>query len=174
MADDADDDILGLLGRLPAASDERRHFNQWDTDSTLVNVSLLVAAAIYFNTISVVDFGGRGGPARARGLVEQVIAAAFQTYAGVDPHPGSFDKAAMLLRGITQGHPFNDGNKRTGFLVAAYYLDLVGYPLPEHLPVEDVVDLCLRVSAGAVREVALIARELERLWQGGEHEPGLG
>lgn len=27
MADDADDDILGLLGRLPAASDERRRFN---------------------------------------------------------------------------------------------------------------------------------------------------
>src|SRR5215212_7309335 len=54
------------------------------------------------------------GAVRDRGLVEQAVAAAFQTYVGVDPHPGPFDKAAMPLRGITQGHRFNDGNKRTG------------------------------------------------------------
>jgi prophage maintenance system killer protein len=36
----------------------------------------------------------------------------------------------MLLRGITQGHPFNDGNKRTGFLLATYYLNLVGIRPP--------------------------------------------
>lgn len=93
-----------------------------------------------------------------------MVGAAFQTYEGVDPHPRPFEKAAMLLRGITQGHPFNDGNKRTGFLVAAYYLDLVDYPLPPRLPVDGVVDLCVRVSAGELREVALIAEELERLW----------
>ncbi|MBI4491217.1 MAG: Fic family protein [Chloroflexi bacterium] len=34
--------------------------------------------------------------------------------------PDPFEKAAMLLRGITQGHPFYNGNKRTGFLPAAY------------------------------------------------------
>jgi death-on-curing protein len=63
------------------------------------------------------------GPApRAPGLVEQVVAGAFHTFGGDDPHPGPFDKAAMLLRGITQGHPFTDGNKRTGILVASYYL----------------------------------------------------
>ncbi|CAN5831438.1 hypothetical protein BH23CHL2_BH23CHL2_10860 [soil metagenome] len=79
---------------------------------------LLTAAATYFNILVVADFGGRRGPARDARLVEQVVGAAFQTFEGVDPHPGPFDKAAMLLRGITQGHPFNDGNKRTGFLLA--------------------------------------------------------
>ncbi len=60
--------------------------------------------------LAVGDYGGRIGPVRADGLVEQVVAAAFQTFEGTDPHPGVFEKAAMLLRGITQGHPFNDGN----------------------------------------------------------------
>jgi death-on-curing protein len=63
-----------------------------------------------------------------------VIAAAFQTFAGYDPHPEPFDKAAMLLRGIIQGHPFNDGNKRSGFLLALYYLHHFGFRLPRRLP----------------------------------------
>lgn len=70
----------------------------------------------------------------------------------------------MLLRGIIQGHPFYDGNKRTGFLVAAYFLELVGYPPPEPLPVDDVVQLCLAISAGAIRDIAVIAHQLQRLW----------
>ncbi|MFN8540502.1 MAG: Fic family protein [Thermomicrobiales bacterium] len=77
----------------------------------------------------------------------------FQVYGDHDPHPGAFDKAAMLLRGITQGHPFEDGNKRTGFLTAALYLDLVGYPLPARLPVDDVVQFSLQVSSGMLRDV---------------------
>jgi prophage maintenance system killer protein len=70
----------------------------------------------------------------------------------------------MLLRGITQGHPFNDGNKRTGFIIAGYYLRLVGYQRPVPLPVAELVQLCLGVSAGRIRDVQAIAAELERLW----------
>ena len=70
----------------------------------------------------------------------------------------------MLLRGITQGHPFNDGNKRTGFLTIAYYLDQMGYPLPETLPVDVIASLCLRVSAGELRDVQEIARVIQSLW----------
>ena len=73
----------------------------------------------------------------------------------------------MLLRGITQGHPFNDGNKRTGFLVAACYLNLIGSPPPAQLPVEQVVSFCLRISAGSLRDVSLIAAELQQLWEPG-------
>ncbi len=74
----------------------------------------------------------------------------------------------MLLRGITQGHPLADGNKRTGFLIAALYLDLVGHPFPPRLSVDGVVTLALRVSAGDIRDVRVIAAELERLWAGFE------
>jgi death-on-curing protein len=161
-----DDDVLSeLLGSLPISPAEWRIFARADSAATVDKVRLLSAAAIYFNAVAVRDFGGRAGAIRARGLVEQVVAAAFQTFEGTDPHPGPFDKAAMLLRGITQGHPFNDGNKRTGFLLTAYYLRLSGHPLPAHIPVDDVVSLCLRVSAGDIRDVAIITDDLERLWQ---------
>lgn len=128
-------------------------------------VELLAAAAAYFNTLSVAEFGGRVGPTRGEGLVEQAIAAAFQTFGGIDPHPSPFQKAALLLRGITQGHPFTDGNKRTGFLIASYYLALVGYPVPPSLPVEDVVRFCFAVSAGEIRRVEAMAESLEHFWE---------
>ena len=163
-AEDDEPELSGLLDRLVFSLREPIDFTQSDPNATLAQVGLLTAAAISFNVLVVTDFGGRSGPAREEGLVEQVVAAAFQTYAGVDPHPGPFEKAAMLMRGITQGHPFNDGNKRTGLLLAAYYLELVGYPAPGRLVADEVVDFCLRVSAGAVRDVTAIATELRDLW----------
>ena len=70
----------------------------------------------------------------------------------------------MLLRGITQGHPFYDGNKRTGFLLAAYYLELMGFPYPENINTESVISFCTGVSAGEIRDVTAITRELKNLW----------
>src|SRR5436305_1087517 len=105
------DDLASLLDRITVILQQPIDFTQTDTEATVVKIRLLTAAATYFNVLAVSDFGGRGGPVRGEGLVEQAVAAAFQTFAGIDPHPGPFAKAAMLFRGITQGHPFNDGNK---------------------------------------------------------------
>jgi len=67
----------------------------------------------------------------------------------------------MLPRGITQGHPFTDANKRTGFLVAIYYLDRVGFVLRPNLSPTEVVSFCRRVSAGEVRDLQTIAAALK-------------
>lgn len=154
-----------LFGRVRLMPAERREFLRTDTEATLGKVRLLTAAAVYFNATAVVDYGGRLGPTRGMALVEQVIGAAFQTYGGEDPRPDAFAKAAMLLRGITAGHPFQDGNKRTGFLLATYYLEATGHAVPPELPVGDAVALSRRVSAGELRDVAQIAAELERMWE---------
>ena len=122
--------LEAVLDRLRIVLQQPVDFRRSDTDTTPVKIRLLTAAASYFNILAVTDYGGRGGPVRGEGLVEQAVTAAFQTFAGTDPHPGPFEKAAMLLRGITQGHPFNDGNKRTGFLLASYYLVRVGSRSP--------------------------------------------
>ena len=164
MAEDAPASLTALLARLQLLLAQPIDFSATDTESTLAKVRVLTAAATYFNVLSVTDFGGRAGPVREAGLVEQVIGAAFQTFGGEDPHPDPFEKAAMLLHGITQGHPFHNGNKRTGFLVAAYYLRRVGFPTPSPLPEDVVVELCLRVSAGELREVVPIAEELRGIW----------
>jgi prophage maintenance system killer protein len=111
------------------------------------------------------EFGGRVAPEREPGLVEQVVAAAFQSFGGVDPHPQPFDKAAMLLRGIIQGHPFHDANKRTSFLTAYYYLRQMGYELIEPFSEDEVVAFCTRISAGQLRDVEEIARALPHWWK---------
>jgi prophage maintenance system killer protein len=158
------DEVTSLLDRITVILQQPLDFSDTDAESTLAKIGLLTAVATYFNVLAVSDYGGRSGPVRGEGLVEQAVAAAFQTFEGFDPHPGAFEKAAMLLRGITQGHPFNDGNKRTGFLLAGYYLVRVGIRPPHPYPVDAAEDLCLRVSAGQLRDVSRIADELARLW----------
>jgi len=165
MTEGPEPPLSSLLNRLRFVLAEPVDFTRTDTETTIAKVRLLTAAATYFNVLAVGDFGGRFGTVREPGLVEQVVGAAFQSYAEEDPHPAPFDKAAMLLRGITQGHPFNDGNKRTGFLVAAYFLQQVGHPFPKQLDVAAAEQLCVRISAGEQRDVDDIARELHQLWE---------
>jgi len=153
--------LTGLLERLWLQLAAPLDFTRIDSETTVAKVRILSAAAVYFNVLVVTEFGGRPGPVRQEGLVEQVVAAAFQTFQGADPHPSPFDKAAMLLRGITQGHPFTDANKRTGFLVAIYYLDRVGFVLRPNQSPAEVVSFCRRVSAGEVRDLQTIAAALK-------------
>src|SRR5579864_5458438 len=122
MRDDERVALSELLRRIEIILEQSLDFTSTDPDMAPIIVRVLTAAATYFNVLVLEEFGGRAGAARDPALVEQVIGAAFQSFGGHDPHPELFQKAAMLLRGITAGHPFNDGNKRTGFLVAAYYL----------------------------------------------------
>lgn len=171
MSDAPDPPITDLVRKLRVFPVDRAIFARTDSEASLAKVQHLASAAIYFNAVAVETFGGRLGPVRERGLVEQVVAATFQTYGGSDPHPTVFDKAGMLLRGITQGHPFNDGNKRTGFLIAAYFLELSDYPFPERFSFDEAEALSLRVSSGAVRDVDQIAAELKRLWTGKVPQP---
>lgn len=149
-----------LLGRLRFSLDVPVNFTATDPETTSTKVRVLTAASTYFNVLTIREFGGRQGAARSEGLVEQVVAAAFQTFDGIELHPDAFDKAAMLLRGITQGHPFADGNKRTGFLVATYFLARVGYVLDPKVDEATIIGFCLGVSAGDVRDIAEIARAL--------------
>jgi prophage maintenance system killer protein len=93
-----------------------------------------------------------------------MVAAAFQSFEGHEPHPEPFDKAAVLLRGVTQSHPFEDGNKRTGFWLAMFYLANVGVAPPDPLPEDDVVRFCERLSAGGIRDLDDIKRELLRIY----------
>jgi len=159
--------VAELLRRVRFAMAEPVDFERTNHESVLVQVRVLTAAATYFNVLAVADFGGRAGAARAPGLVEQVVGAALQGFGGEDPHGDPFARAAMLLRGITQGHPFEDGNKRTGFLLAAFYLRNVGYPLPDPLPENEIYSLCIAISAGRIRDIGEIRAELERLWTRG-------
>ena len=46
-----------------------------------------------------------------------------------DNYPTIHHKAALLMWIIYTGHVFNDGNKRTGFVASATFLDMNGYKI---------------------------------------------
>lgn len=67
-----------------------------------------------------------------------------------------FMKCAVLIRGIIQGHPFIDGNKRTGFEVTDYFLKKNGYDMRAN--VEEAVEFTISVATDS------LTKEEIRLW----------
>ena len=69
-------------------------------------------------------------------------------FSGATPPPGEG-------RGEGGGHPFIDGNKRTGFLVAATFLELNGVEFTA--AEESVVEKTLALAAGELKEAGYAA-----------------
>lgn len=69
-------------------------------------------------------FGGAAG-VRDRGLLLSALARPKQLFAY--EQPTMFDLAAAYAHGIVKNHPFFDGNKRSGFLAAALFLESNGF-----------------------------------------------
>jgi len=74
------------------------------------------------------EHGGTSG-VRDQGLLESALAWPQNIEAYGNPKPNIFDLAAAYAYGIIKNHPFIDGNKRTGFLLAYIFLRLNGYEL---------------------------------------------
>ena len=90
------------------------------------------------------EHGGRPGVRDLNGL-EAGIARPREhwAYAGHTELPGL---AAILCEGIVRGHPFVDGNKRTGFLAAFSFMRINGMDLM--VDEDDVVDAIDALAAG--------------------------
>lgn len=63
--------------------------------------------------------------------------------------------AAAYTAGIVRNHPFVDGNKRTGFLAGAAFLELNGLRLTATEP--EATQIILGLAAGDVSELQLAA-----------------
>lgn len=68
-------------------------------------------------------FGGISG-VRDKGLLLSALARPQHLFA--HEKPSIFDLAAAYAHGIVKNHPFIDGNKRSGFLAAALFLEANG------------------------------------------------
>ena len=94
---------------------------------------------------SLVQFGGGAG-IRDEGLLDSALGRPENLFAY--GKPTLFDLAASYAFGLVKNHPFIDGNKRTGFIVAVIFLEING----------------LRFTAGevdaTVRTLALAAGEM--------------
>ena len=96
---------------------------------------------------SLADFGGAPG-IRDEGLLDSALNRPVNLLAY--GRPGVFDMAASYGFGIVKNHPFIDGNKRTGFLVAILFLELNGFVF--HAEEADATVKVLALAAGAVDE----------------------
>ena len=69
--------------------------------------------------------------------------------------PSIFQMAASYAHGIVKNHPFLDGNKRTGFMAAALFIETNGYRF--QAPEEEAVLETLALAAGETPEEAYAA-----------------
>ena len=66
--------------------------------------------------------------------------------------PSMAEMAAAYAAGIVKNHPFLDGNKRTGFMLGAGFLERNGHDF--HATEADAVVSTLALAAGAMTEAA--------------------
>ena len=94
--------------------------------------------------------GGAAG-VRDEGLLKSALARPQQIHAFGD-NPDTVQLAAAYTAGIVRNHPFIDGNKRTGFLIGALFLELNGYRL--NASEEDATQAVLGLASGTLDEGA--------------------
>ena len=101
---------------------------------------------------SLAQFGGSAG-VRDEGLLDSALGKPLNLFAY--GKPTLFELAASYAFGIVKNHPFIDGNKRAGFVVAVLFLELNRYTFQA-----TEVDAALRtlsLAAGEMTEAAYAA-----------------
>jgi death-on-curing protein len=98
---------------------------------------------------SLAQFGGGAG-LRDEGMLDSAIAKPLNLFAY--GNPSLFELAASVAHGIVKNHPFIDGNKRTGFIVAVVFIELNGYAF--RASEVDAALKTLALAAGEVSEAA--------------------
>lgn len=88
-------------------------------------------------------FGGLSGT-RDEGLLTSALHRPQQLFTYADP--SLFDMAAAYAHGMVKNYPFIDGNKRTAFIAAAWFLENNGLRLDA--PEEEAVLHTLALAAG--------------------------
>ena len=88
----------------------------------------LTAEEVLALNLSQIEAHGGVHGLRDRGALESALGAPpnHLAYMGGD----LFDLAGALMAALTRNHPFLDGNKRTGLLAAAVFLELNGVNIP--------------------------------------------
>ena len=83
---------------------------------------------LYLHSELIKSTGGLDG-LRDNNLLQSALLSPMQTYNSVELFPSLIDKAVRLACGLTQNHPFIDGNKRIGAHAMLVTLKLNGISL---------------------------------------------
>jgi death on curing protein len=91
------------------------------------------------------QFGGSHG-VRDKSSLDSAINRPFATFDQQELYPEPVDKAAAILESIVINHPFIDGNKRTGYVLARLLLLKSGLDIKTTQ--EDKYEMVIAVSRG--------------------------
>ncbi len=105
-------------------------------------LSLKEAIAIHQDQIN--RFGGIQGIRDAH-LIDSAMHSPQATFGGTFLHATILEMAAAYMYGITQNHPFLDGNKRTGLISGCIFLELNGYAIKENI---DLYEISMATARG--------------------------
>lgn len=101
--------------------------------------------AVEIHDILIDKFGGSKG-IRDKELLNSALSRPYQTFDAKDLYPTAIEKAAAILESIVKNHPFSDGNKRTGYVLAR--LVLMKQKLDILADQQDKYNLVISVSKG--------------------------
>lgn len=118
---------------------------------------LSVEEVIAMHDLFLQKFGGLPS-IRDINLLSSAVETPKSSMFGRDLYPTIYDKAAAYLYHIVCNHPFNDGNKRTGF--GASLLFLKANSIPIIFEKKKYEDLVVEVAQGKINKEQ-IARFLE-------------
>lgn len=108
--------------------------------------------------LQIIDASGGSHGTRDRGRLEAAVATQTQSVFGEELYKTLYEKAAALCRGIIADHPFVDGNKRTGIMLALIFLERNGV---ETTPSDkELEDFAVKVATDRL-DVPAIAAWLE-------------
>lgn len=116
-------------------------------------VFLTIAEVIEIHRDQIQRYGGRPG-IRDVGLLESSVAMPQAAMGGEYLHGDLFEMAAAYLFHIVKNHPFVDGNKRTGAVVALVFLEING--VKSELNEDELASVVISVAEGKApkRDVA--------------------
>ena len=101
----------------------------------------------YLHSELIKATGGSDG-LRDNSLLQAAILAPLQTYNSVELFSSITEKSARLACGLTQNHPFIDGNKRIGAHAMLVTLKLNGISLS--FTQQELSDMFLRLAASEI------------------------
>lgn len=109
--------------------------------------------------------GGLAG-LRDEGLLESALSKPRNLFAYSSP--ALTEMAASYAAGIIRNHPFLDGNKRTGFMLAATFLEVNGMEFTA--TEESVIETTLALASGKLQQAAYaewLSKNLKKTWPKG-------
>jgi death on curing protein len=110
------------------------------------------ADCLAIHEMMLAQHGGLAG-IRDEGLLDSALAKPQYLFAYASPTLAEL--AASYATGIILNHPFVDGNKRSGFMLAATFLELNG--LSFTATEESVVEQTLALAAGKLKQAGYAA-----------------